>query len=60
MLVGLGIGLVRTGCVGIEVELGRVGAVGLQGRHVVDLVLVVVELRVPEVDAEVLLLVLLV
>jgi hypothetical protein len=60
MLVGLEIGLVRKGCVGIEVEMGRVGVVGLQGRHVVDLVWVVEELQVPEVDAEVLLLVLLV
>jgi hypothetical protein len=60
MLVGLEIGLVRKGCVGIEVEMGRVGVVGLRGRHVVDLALVVEELQVPEVDAEVLLLVLLV
>jgi hypothetical protein len=58
MFVGLGFGLGRRGYVGIEVEMGWVGVVGLRGRHVVDLVLVVEELQVPEVDAEALLLVL--
>jgi len=54
-LVGFGIGPVRRGYVGIEVEMGRVGVVGLRGTHVVGLVWVVEELQVPGVDGEVLL-----
>ena len=53
--MGFGIGLVRRGYVEIEVEMGRVGVVGRRGMHVVGLVWVVGELRVPEVDGEVLL-----
>ena len=54
MQVDLEIVLEQMGFVVIEVEM-EVGVVELRGMHVVDLVLVVEQFRVPEVDGGILL-----